>query len=644
MDSRSPNTGSFVSADGLTMTNHHVGATCIHQLSTGGKDYMKLGFYAKTQAEEAKCPDLELNVLQGIEDVTAKVNADVRPGMSVAEQGQAQRTAMSAVEQACATGANTRCDVVTLYSGAMYHLYKYKKYTDVRLVFAPEYESAFFGGDPDNFEFPRYDLDVTFFRVYEDGQPARLDNYLKWSTGGVKEGDLVFVFGHPGSTGRLNTMAQLEFLRDTSYPLTLESLARRAAMLRKFGAESAENARIAQEDIFSIENSLKAIKGYQSGLLDKAVMAKKAADEARMRQAIAADPQKRAEYGDPFAEISKAMAVQKEIYLPLLYIERLSGFRSDLAGIARALVRAADERAKPNGERLREYRDTALPSLEQALFSEAPIYKSLDTVTLADALAEMKEKMPGNPIVSRVLGDKSPAELAQSLISGTKLDDIAVRKQLYEGGQQAVRASNDPLIVLMRGLNEESRAVRKRFDDEVDAVVRNYGSTVAKIHFASSGTSTYPDATFTLRLAYGTVRGFTESGEGIVPKGTKVPFFSTIGGAYQHAAEHNNQDPYRLPDSWMKAKSRVNLNTPLNIVQTADIIGGNSGSPVVNRAGEVVGIIFDGNIQSLPWNFVYDDAIGRAIHVDSRGILEAVRNIYGASGLADELQGKTARR
>jgi hypothetical protein len=636
--------GSFVSADGLTMTNHHVGATCIHQLSTGGKDYMKLGFYAKTQAEEAKCPDLELNVLQGIEDVTAKVNADVRPGMSVAEQGQAQRTAMSAVEQACATGANTRCDVVTLYSGAMYHLYKYKKYTDVRLVFAPEYESAFFGGDPDNFEFPRYDLDVTFFRVYEDGQPARLDNYLKWSTGGVKEGDLVFVFGHPGSTGRLNTMAQLEFLRDTSYPLTLESLARRAAMLRKFGAESAENARIAQEDIFSIENSLKAIKGYQSGLLDKAVMAKKAADEARMRQAIAADPQKRAEYGDPFAEISKAMAVQKEIYLPLLYIERLSGFRSDLAGIARALVRAADERAKPNGERLREYRDTALPSLEQALFSEAPIYKSLDTVTLADALAEMKEKMPGNPIVSRVLGDKSPAELAQSLISGTKLDDIAVRKQLYEGGQQAVRASNDPLIVLMRGLNEESRAVRKRFDDEVDAVVRNYGSTVAKIHFASSGTSTYPDATFTLRLAYGTVRGFTESGEGIVPKGTKVPFFSTIGGAYQHAAEHNNQDPYRLPDSWMKAKSRVNLNTPLNIVQTADIIGGNSGSPVVNRAGEVVGIIFDGNIQSLPWNFVYDDAIGRAIHVDSRGILEAVRNIYGASGLADELQGKTVRR
>jgi hypothetical protein len=635
--------GSFVSPDGLTMTNHHVGATCIHQLSTGGKDYMKTGFYAKTRAEEAKCPDLELNVLLEIEDVTAKVNAGVKPGMSLADQAQAQRTAMSAAEQACATAPNTRCDVVTFYSGAMYHLYKYKKYTDVRLVFAPEYESAFFGGDPDNFEFPRYDLDVTFFRVYENGRPARLDNYLKWSTSGVKEGDLIFVSGHPGSTGRLNTMAQLEFLRDTAYPLTLESLARRAATLRKFGAASAENARIAQEDLFSIENSLKAIKGYQSGLLDSAVMARKAADEARMRQAIAADSQKRAEYGDPFVEIGKALDVEKQIYLPLIYIERLGGFRSDLAGIARALVRAAEERAKPNGERLREYRDTALPSLEQSLFSTAPIYKSLDAVTLADALTEMRDKMPGSAVVTRVLGGKSPEEMAQTLISGSRLDDAAVRKRLYDGGLEAVRASDDPLIVLMRGLSEESRAVRKRFDDEVDAVVRNYGTNVAKIRFASAGTNAYPDATFTLRLAYGTVRGFTENGEGIVAKGTQVPFFTTIGGAYQRSAEHGNQDPYRLPDSWMKAKSKVKLSTPLNIAQTADIIGGNSGSPVVNRAGEVVGIIFDGNIQSLPWNFVYDDAIGRAIQVDSRGILEAARDIYGASTLADELQGKTAR-
>jgi hypothetical protein len=636
--------GSFVSADGLTFTNHHVGSTCIHQLSTEGKDYMKAGFYARTRAEEARCPDLELNVLQEIEDVTAKVNAEVKPGMSVADQGQAQRSAMSAAEQACAAATGLRCDVVTLYSGAMYHLYKYKKYTDVRLVFAPEYEAAFFGGDPDNFEFPRYDLDAAFFRVYENDQPARLENFFKWSTAGVKEGDLVFVSGHPGSTGRLNTVAQLEFLRDTAYPLVLESLARRAAMLKRFGAASEENARIAQEDLFSIENSLKAIKGYQSGLLDRAVMSRKAADEARMRQAMAADAQKQAEYGDPFGEIAKAMAVQKQIYLPLTYIERRGGFRSDLAGIARALVRAADERAKPNGERLREYRDTALPSLEQDLFSSAPIYKALETALLADSLAEMKEKMPQSALVNRALGDRPPAELAQSLIAGTQLDDVAARKQLYEGGQQAIRASSDPLIVLMREIDAEARAVRKQFDDAVDAVVRTHGGTVAKIRFASEGTGIYPDATFTLRLAYGAIRGFTENGEGIVPRGTRVPFFTTMGGAYEHAARHGNQPPWRLPESWMKAKSRVNLNTPLNVVQTADIIGGNSGSPVVNRAGEVVGIIFDGNIQSLPWNFVYDDVIGRAIHVDSRGILEAVRNIYGAGPLAEELLGRTAGR
>jgi hypothetical protein len=635
--------GSFVSADGLTMTNHHVGATCIHQLSTSGKDYMKTGFYARTQAEEAKCLDLELNVLQEIQDVTAQVNAGVKPGMSVADQGQAQRAAMSAAEEACAKASGLRCDVVTLYSGAMYNLYKYKKYTDVRLVFAPEYESAFFGGDPDNFEFPRYDLDVTFFRVYENGRPAHLADYLKWSTTGVKEGDLVFVSGHPGSTGRLNTLAQLEFLRDTAYPWTLESLARRDALLKQFGAESAENARIAQEDIFGIENSLKAIKGYEAGLLDRTVMDRKAADEMRMRQTIAADLQKRAEYGDPFTEIAKAMKVQQEIYLPLTYIERMAGFRGNLTGTARALVRAADERTKPNGERLREYRDTALPSLEQSLLATTPIYKSLDTVLLADSLADMKAKMPDSSIVKSVLENRSPAEVAQALISGTKLDDLAVRKQLYEGGEEAVRNSNDPLIALMRNLDAESRAIRKRYDDEVDAVVRNYGSTVAKIRFASLGTTTYPDATFTLRLAYGTVQGFTETGAGVVPKGIKVPYFTTIGGAYQHAAAHHDQDPYRLPESWTKAKSKVRPQTPLNIVQTADIIGGNSGSPVVNRADEIVGIIFDGNIQSLPWNFAYDDSVGRSIHVDSRGILEAIRNIYGANPLANELLGKTSR-
>jgi peptidase S46-like protein len=634
--------GSFVSPDGLTFTNHHVGSECIQQLSTGGKDYLKSGFYAKTEAEEAKCPDLELNVLEEIEDVTAKVNAAAKPGMSVADQGQAQRAEMSAIEQQCATQTKLRCDVITFYSGAMYHLYKYKKYTDVRLVFAPEFDAAFFGGDPDNFEYPRYDLDVCFFRVYENDKPAHLDNYLKWSAAGVKDGDLIFVSGNPGSTGRLNTMAQLEFLRDTGYPLVLYRLARRDDLLKKFGAESEEDARIAHEDLFSVENSLKAIRGYNSGLTDKALMAKKSAEESKMRQAIGSDAAKKAEFGDPWAEIARAMDTEKRIYLPLTYFERRGGFSGDLASSARILVRAAEERPKPNGDRLREYRDSALPSLEQDLFSAAPIYKSLERVELADSLAEMKEKMPDSPIVSRVLDGKTPADLAQYLIDNTKLDDVAARKQLYEGGEAAVDASTDPLIKVMKEIEPEARAVRKQYDDEIDAVVRQDGAAVAKIRFATEGTASYPDATFTLRLSYGVMRGYTENGEGTTPKGTKLPYFTTFRGAFQHAADHGNKDPYKLADSWTNAKSKIKLDTPLNAVETADIIGGNSGSPVINRAGELVGIIFDGNIQSLPWNFVYDDSIGRSIQVDSRGILEALRDIYGAKSLADELTGKAA--
>ncbi len=632
--------GSFVSADGLTFTNHHVGSECIQQLSTGSKDYFKTGFYAKSQSEEAKCPNLELDVLESIEDVTAKVNANAKPGMSVADQGQAQRATMSAIEQQCATETKLRCDVITLYSGAMYNLYRYKKYTDVRLVFAPEFDAAFFGGDPDNFEYPRYDLDVCFFRVYENDKPAHLDNYLKWSTAGVKNGELIFVSGNPGSTSRLDTMAQLEFLRDTGYPLVLERLARRDEVLKKFSAESAENDKIAHEDLFSAENSLKAIHGYEFGLQDKTLMDKKAAEENSLRGALASNAAEKNEVGDPWPEIAKAMDIEKRIYLPLTFFERRGGFSGELAAYARILVRAAEERPKPNGERLREYRDSALPSLEQDLFSTAPIYKSLERVELTDSLGEMKDRMPDDPLVNRVLNGKTPAELAQYLLDNTTLEDVSVRKRLYEGGKAAVDASADPLVKVMLEIEPESRAVRKQYDDEIDAVVRRDGAAIAKIRFAKEGTSTYPDATFTLRLSYGIMRGYTENGGGTTPKGTKLPYFTTFSGAFQHAADHANKDPYKLPESWTKAKSKIKLNTPLNAVETADIIGGNSGSPVLNKAGELVGIIFDGNIQSLPWDFVYDDVIGRSIQVDARGILEALRDIYGANSLADELTGK----
>jgi len=627
--------GSFVSADGLTFTNHHVGAQCVQQLSTEGHDYIKTGFYAKTQAEEAKCPNLELNQLVGIEDVTDKVNAGVKPEMSAADANQAQRAAMSQIEKDCATATGMRCDVVTFYSGQVYNLYKYKKYTDVRLVFAPEFGIAFFGGDPDNFTYPRYDLDITFFRVYENDKPAHLDNYLKWSQTGVKDGDLIFVSGHPGNTGRMLTMAQLEFLRDTQYPMTLKLLQRRIAVLQDFSKQSEENARIAKEDIFGLQNSQKAITGYQSGLLDKAIMDAKTADEAKLRASFKADP-KNAGAADPWDEIAQAITVQQSIYPNLTYLERLRGFNSHLAQLARVLVRAATEKPKPNQERMREFRDSNLPSFEQQLFSTEPIYKNLEIALLTDSLSEMQDALgKDNPDMQKVLQGKTPAEAAKDLITNTKLEDVAVRKQLYQGGQAAVDASSDPLIVLMRAIDPDARAVRKQFEDKVDAVVRRDGTIVAKARFASSGFAQPPDATFTLRLSYGAVKGYQENGK-------PIPFATNMGGAYEHAAEHQSQPPYNLPDSWIKSKANLDLKTPLNFVSTPDIIGGNSGSPTVDKKAEVVGIIFDGNIESLPWNFAFSDVQGRAVSVDSRGIQEALRKIYGATALADELIGSKA--
>jgi len=623
--------GSFVSADGLTFTNHHVGAGCVQQLSSEGHDYIKTGFYAKTQAEEAKCPALELNQLVGIEDVTDKINAGVKAGMSAAESGKAQRVAMSQVEKDCTTATGLRCDVVTFYSGQVYNLYKYKKYTDVRLVFAPEFDIAFFGGDPDNFEYPRYDLDITFFRVYENDKPAQLEHCLKWSPSGVSDNELIFVSGHPGNTSRLLAMSQLEFLRDVQYPSVLKFIAQRIALLQDFSKQSEENARIAKEDIFSLQNSQKALTGYNAGLLDKSIMERKAADEAKLKAAYKADA-KDGNAANPWDEIAQAMKLQQSIYNGMTYLERTRGFPR-LAQIARVLVRAAAEKTKPSDQRMREFRDSGLPSLEQQLFSQEPVYKNLETLEMSASLNELEEAFgKDNPDVQKLLQGKSASDAAKELIRNTKLEDVAVRKQLYEGGEAAIEASTDPLIVAMRGIDQDARDVRKEFEDKIDSVVRRDGTEIAKARFAQSGFSQPPDATFTLRLSYGAVTGYQESGKAI-------PFDTNMGGAYEHATAHGSQPPYNLPDSWLKSKSKLDLKTPLNFVSTADIIGGNSGSPTVNKKGEVVGIIFDGNIQSLSGNFAYSDAQSRAVSVDSRGIQEALRKIYGAGALADELMG-----
>jgi hypothetical protein len=636
--------GSFVSADGLTFTNHHVAQTCLHHISTAERDLYKTGFYAKTQADEAKCPDLELNVLTAMQDVTDRVGEGVTGAMSLAEAGSRERANMSRLELACQTAADVRCQVVTLYSGAVYQLYRYKKYTDVRLVFAPEFDVAFFGGDHDNFEFPRYDLDVAFFRVYEHGEPARLQDYLRWSTTGLRAGDLVFVSGHPGSTDRLATMAQLDILRDVSLPFALDVGRRRDALLDAWGKRSPENMRRAQETIFGIENNLKRNAVYLSSLSDAPLVAKKRSEEDGLRRTW--DQRHAAGVAtNPWEDIGRATQVEREIFTPLQMLERRAALPGDLAGFARSLVRLTTEEPKPNDQRLREFTSASLPSVKQALFAHTPVYKDMEELLLTDGLTMLQRKLPDDPATRASLQGATPAEAAHRLVTGSTLDDPAARERLYRGGRAAIDASTDPMVVLMRTIDAEARRVRARYEDEVESVERAAGTQIGRLRFDQSGYGVAPDATFTLRLSYGAVKGYVEDGLGdVAPKGTTVPPFTVLGGAFQRETEMGAKPPFELPARWHEAKqaNRIQLATPFNFASTDDIIGGNSGSPVVNKAGELVGIIFDSNMQSLPWRYQFDEQGGRAVSVDSRGIVEALRHVYDATRLTQELLGQAS--
>ena len=631
--------GSFVSPDGLVMTNHHVGADCLAKMSTKEKNFVETGFEAKSNAEEPKCADLELNVLMSIEDVTGRVSAAVQPGMDAASAEKARRAEINNIEKESRDKTGLRSDVVPLYNGGLYHLYRYKQYTDVRLVFAPQKAIAFFGGDPDNFEYPRYDLDICFFRVYENNKPVHVDNYLKWSESGAAEGDLIFVSGHPGRTERGDTFAHILYQRDYAVPGTLNLLRRREVLLQNYSERSAENARRAEDSLFSIQNSRKAYLGILGGLQDPAILEKKRDAEKEFRDAVAKDPKLSQSYGDGWDQVAGTLKtlIQVRDEYNMFGIgpqRRAQAFNSDLFTIAIMLVRLAEEAPKPNGERLREYSEAGLNSLKLQLFSDAPIYEDLETVQLADSLGMMAETMgEENGTVQMALAGKSPRDRAAELVHGTKLQDVVVRKRLADGGLKAIEESNDPMIQLARRIDPESRRIRQTFEQQVDEPLRQAYGKIANARFAVFGSSTYPDATFTLRLAFGEAKGYTEGGE-------EVPWATTLGGTYEHAAVHNNKNPFELPKIWTERKSQLNLSTPFNFVSTADIIGGNSGSPVINRQGELVGIIFDGNIESLVLDYIYTDQVARAVAVHSAGILEALRKIYSANRLVTELTGK----
>jgi hypothetical protein len=630
---------SFVSANGLVITNHHVGAGSLQKFSDEQHNYLRDGFYARTQAEEKKCVDLELNVLMSIEDVTARVNAAVKPGVNSQQAADARQAVIASIEKESKDKTGLRSNVVTLFQGGIYHLHRYKRYDDIRLVFAPEQQIAFFGGDPDNFEYPRYNLDISIFRVYENGEPAKIENYLKVNPRGPADGELTFVSGDPGKTDRQLTTDELADMRDRFLPYALSLFKRREILLHSFGERTFENARRVRADYYGVTNNRKRYDGYIAGLLDPQIWQELQAREQKLRSAISKDA-KFATAASAYDQIKKAQAeiVKAAPVYNYLEIERskTTSYRppralySNLFKYARLLVRAADEQAKPNDQRMEDFRESAHESLELEIFSTEAIYDDVEVLTLTDSLTDFASAFgASHPLVKMVLNGKSPIERANELVKGTRLKDVAFRKKLYAGGKAAAEAAHDPMVDLARAIEPAARAAKKTLATQEEIKQQAYGE-IAKARFAIEGTKTYPDATFTLRLSYGSVRGYQENGK-------QIPALTNFQGLYDRAAEHENKQPFDLPQRWMERKDKLALTTPFDFVSDADIIGGNSGSPVVNKDGEFVGIIFDGNIQSLVLDCIFTDKQARAVSVSSAAIIEALRNVYDAQPLVDEL-------
>ena len=623
--------GSFVSPDGLVMTNHHVAVGQLQKISSAEKNYVATGFYASTYEEELKSSDLEVNVLISMENVTDRVKGAIKDDMSVQDALKAKEAVIAEIEKESKESTGFRSNVVSLYHGGEYWLYRYKKYTDVRLVFAPERQAAYYGGDFDNFTYPRYDLDVAFFRVYEDGKPVKSDNFFKWNKAGAAEDELVFVSGNPGSTNRLNTYAQLEYQRDFRYPMTLDLIGSWIEMLRDYSKKGPEQSRRALVRIFGLENAKKAMTGEYQGLLDSTLMNQYKKKEAVLRKKVMQDPDMKEKYGDAWSTIEELLAKDQDRIIKQFY---QGFFGSRLTGIATNIVRYVVEVNKPDAERLNGYHDAQLENFKFGLFSPAPIYKDMEQANLTWSLTlSLKGLGKDDEFIKKVLGDKTPEEAAAYFVENTKLYDIDFRKKLIEGGEKAVKKCKDPLIVAMRKIDPMLRENIEWNKKHLQSVFAAATEKLAKASFEIYGKDIYPDATFTLRLSYGTVKGYPMNG-------TKAPYKTTLYGLYDRALSFDNKGPFMLPQRFWDHKDKLDLSTPVNFVSTCDIIGGNSGSPVINKDAEVVGLIFDGNIESLPGRFMYDDRVNRAVSVHTAYISEALRNLYSAEKLANELEGK----
>ncbi len=618
---------SFISPEGLVMTNHHCVVECVEQISTPKDNFVDDGFAAKTPAEERQCPAFELDQLVEIRDVTKDVQGAIG-GKTGHEANRALHAKEAEIQQTCGSDPAVRCDVVSLYHGGVYDLYRYKRYTDVRLVFAPEYAVAQFGGDPDNFNFPRFDFDIGLVRAYENGKPAASPEFLRWSANGSKDGDLVFVSGNPGGTSRQLTDAQLAFERDTYFPSRMPYLGEYRGLLEEFRTKGPEQAREANEDLFFVENSFKAYVGRWGALLDPQFFGTKVQEQKKLRAATDADPKLAADVS-AWDDIAKIQEVRKQLFVRTTDLNNRF-FRSGLLGYAVTLVRAASERAKPNEERLPEFTDQALVHVQQEMSAPVPIHKDVEELDLTFFFSNIRRDLgTDDAFVKKMLGKESPEELAHRLVSGTNLEDPKVREELYQGGQSAVAASTDPMVRFAASIDDDLLAVRKDYEARVDAPTRAAAERIAKARFAVYGTSVDPDATFTLRLSFGAVKGFEDA------EGKFVQPYTTIGGLFERAS---GAPPYKLPESWLKAKGNLNLSLPMNLSTTNDIIGGNSGSPLIDKDARVVGLIFDGNIFSLGGDYGYDAKQNRSVAVDSRALLEGLQKVYHLDHVVHEIE------
>jgi Peptidase S46 len=619
--------GSFVSPHGLLLTNHHVALGQLQKNSSAEHDYVRDGFYATTPEEEMKSPDLEVNVLVSTENVTDRVTTAVKGAKTPEDEFSKRKAVIADIERESTAKTGLRSDVVTLYSGGEYWLYCYKKYTDVRLVFAVEQQTAFYGGDPDNFTYPRYDLDMALFRVYENGKPIDSKDYLKWNPKGAGDGELVFVSGNPGGTERLVTYSYLVDLRDNVLANIIELLKSRIAVLKDYAARGPEQSRQSTTQIFGLENSRKVFEGRRDGLQDKNLMEKKRKEDEDFRGKVDANADWKKDYASAWTMEEEALQKQR----PRIKEQFFRSTDSQLSALAVQIVTYVAEIKKPDGERLAGFHDSQLDSLKQRLFSPAPIYPEMEIARMTGALnLDLKEMGPDDPFLKAVLDGKSPKDAANYLVSGTKVADPAFRKSLVEGGQAAVDASTDPMIAMARRVDPIRREQIKWFEDNVQSVEQRSGEKLGKARFAVYGKNTYPDATFTLRLSYGQVLGYPMNG-------TVAPYKTTFYGLYDRAASFDYKVPFDLPKRYLDGRDKLDLSTPFNFVTTNDIIGGNSGSPVVNRNGDIVGLIFDGNIESLVGDFVYDSYQNRAVAVHTGGMTEALKKLYGAQKLVDEL-------